>query len=208
MIGGANALGVPIGLAGQTIGGTYVPSASGSGFAAPIWGDAMKLYDDFLDYEDFVYPSTVPGAGVTSAGPPPCKRRCGGGGGDGNGERQRQRQRERQRQRRTGRRRARRPSWRRTSAATAPPSARPLTCGCHDAHHLAHRLHALAGGAGLLDRGGDDGGDVLVAERLGEVVGEDRGLGALLVGHLGAAAVVEGGRRLPALLRLASRAPR
>ena len=84
MIGGANALGVPIGLAGQTIGGTYVPSASGSGFAAPIWGDAMKLYDDFLEYQDFVYPSTVPGAGVTSASAP-CTRKCGGGGGGGGG---------------------------------------------------------------------------------------------------------------------------
>ena len=101
MIGGANALGVPIGLAGQTIGGTYVASASGSGFAAPIWGDAMKLYDDFLEYEEFVYPSTVPGAGQTSAGPPPCKRRCGGG-------RQRERQRERQRQRQRQRQRRRR----------------------------------------------------------------------------------------------------
>ena len=85
MIGGANALGVPIGLAGQTIGGNYVDSASGSGFAAPIWGDAMKLYDDFLDYEEFVYPSTVEGAGQTSAAPPPCKRKCGGGNGNGNG---------------------------------------------------------------------------------------------------------------------------
>jgi len=86
MIGGANQEGVPIPLAGQTIGGNYISSASGSGFAGPIWGDAMKIYDDFLDYEDFVYPSTVPGAGVTSAGPPPCKRKCGGGGGGpGNG---------------------------------------------------------------------------------------------------------------------------
>jgi membrane peptidoglycan carboxypeptidase len=85
MIGGANTLGVPIGLAGQTIGGVYVPSASGSGFAAPIWGDAMKIYDDFLEYQEFVYPSTVPGAGETTAGPPPCKRRCGNGNGGGNG---------------------------------------------------------------------------------------------------------------------------
>jgi membrane peptidoglycan carboxypeptidase len=85
MIGGANALGVPIGLAGQTIGGQYVPSASGSGFAAPIWGDAMKVYDNFLGFQDFVYPSTVPGAGETVAGPPPCKHRCGGGGDGGGG---------------------------------------------------------------------------------------------------------------------------
>ncbi len=86
MIGGANQEGVPIPLAGQTIGGSYISSASGSGFAAPIWGDAMKIYDDAMDYMEFVYPSTVEGAGETVAAPPPCKRkRCGGGGGDGNG---------------------------------------------------------------------------------------------------------------------------
>jgi membrane peptidoglycan carboxypeptidase len=85
MIGGANQFGTPIGLTGQTIGGIYINSASGSGFAAPIWGDAMKIYDDSLDYEDFVYPSTVPGAGQTTAGPPPCKRKCGNGHGNGNG---------------------------------------------------------------------------------------------------------------------------
>ena len=76
MIGGANQDGQPIPLAGQTIGGNYISTASGSGFAAPIWGDAMKVYDDFLDYQDFVYPSTVPGAGETTAAPPPCKRKA------------------------------------------------------------------------------------------------------------------------------------
>ena len=86
MIGGANQFGTPIGLTGQTIGGIYIDSASGSGFAAPIWGDAMKVYDDVLEFQDFVYPSTVTGAGETIAAPPPCKRRCGGGGnGGGNG---------------------------------------------------------------------------------------------------------------------------
>jgi membrane peptidoglycan carboxypeptidase len=83
MIGGANQEGVPIGLAGQTIGGVYIPSASGSGFAAPIWGEAMKAYDDFLPYEDFVYPSSVPGAGQTVPPAPDngCKRRnCDRGG--------------------------------------------------------------------------------------------------------------------------------
>lgn len=67
-IGGANEFGTPIGLAGQTVGGTFVPSASGSGFAAPIWGDAMKVIDDNLPNEQFVFPSTVPGAGQTSVG--------------------------------------------------------------------------------------------------------------------------------------------
>ncbi len=75
MIGGANEFGTPIGLTGQTIGGTYVSSASGSGFAGPIWGDAMKVFDDVLEFQDFVFPATVPGAGQTSAYSF-CRRRC------------------------------------------------------------------------------------------------------------------------------------
>ena len=69
------------------------------------------------------------------------RRRDGGGGGHGGPRRGAD-----------GARGPQAPSWRRTSAATAPPSARPLTCGVHDAHHLAHRLHALAGRADLGDR--------------------------------------------------------
>ncbi len=56
MIAGANAKGQPIGLEGLTIGGNYVSSASGSGFAGPIWGDAMKQIMGTLKYEDFVSP--------------------------------------------------------------------------------------------------------------------------------------------------------
>ncbi|MDQ4053968.1 MAG: penicillin-binding protein, partial [Actinomycetota bacterium] len=70
MIAGANRLGTPIGLDGQTIGGVYRTGASGSAFAAPIWGDAMKLVDDDLEWADFIYPSTVPGAGTTFVAPP------------------------------------------------------------------------------------------------------------------------------------------
>ncbi len=70
MIAGANQFGTPIRLAGQTVGGGYVASASGSGFAAPIWGDAMKVVDDTLENESFVYPSGVAGAGATSVAPP------------------------------------------------------------------------------------------------------------------------------------------
>ena len=60
---------------------------SGSGFAAPIWGDAMKVVDDDLDNVNFVYPSTVPGAGVTSVAPPKKPDRGNGNdnGGNGNG---------------------------------------------------------------------------------------------------------------------------
>jgi len=84
MIAGANQFGTPIGLDGQYIGGILRYGASGSAFAAPIWGDAMKVIDDDFDYEDFIYPSTVPGAGVTAVAPPPKPDRGGrNGGGDG-----------------------------------------------------------------------------------------------------------------------------
>ncbi len=83
MIAGANEFGTPIGLEGQTIGGDYIGNASGSGFAGPMWGDAMRVIDDYLDDESFVYPSEVAGAGATSAAPPPSST---GGGDDGDGD--------------------------------------------------------------------------------------------------------------------------
>jgi membrane carboxypeptidase/penicillin-binding protein len=87
VIAGRNDLGQPIELNGLIIGGIQRYGASGSAFAAPIWGDAMKLIDDHLDYEDFVYPSTVPGAGQTFVAPPPKKKdRDRNGGGDGDGD--------------------------------------------------------------------------------------------------------------------------
>ncbi len=43
IIAGVGDTGQPIVLEGQTIGGNYISSVSGSGFAAPIWGDAMKV---------------------------------------------------------------------------------------------------------------------------------------------------------------------
>ncbi len=57
MIGGANQAGTPIPLAGQTIGGSYWNTASGSGRAGPIWGDAMKAIQGKLKDEDFRRPS-------------------------------------------------------------------------------------------------------------------------------------------------------
>ena len=73
MIAGVNQFGVGIELDGLVIGGFQRFGSSGSAFAAPIWGDAMKAIDDHLEYEDFVYPATVPGAGqsfVTQPKPP------------------------------------------------------------------------------------------------------------------------------------------
>ena len=97
MIAGANDFGTPIPLVGQTIGGDYISTASGSGFAGPMWGDAMKVIDDFTDNNSFVYPSGVAGAGVTAVAPPPAPEGDdrgddvgrdddrGNGGGRGNG---------------------------------------------------------------------------------------------------------------------------
>jgi membrane peptidoglycan carboxypeptidase len=89
VIAGANQLGTPISLQYQTIGGTYVSSASGSGFAAPIWGDAMKAITAAAPYEDFVFPTAVEGAGVTNVPAPPPRGHHGprGGGHGGNGGR-------------------------------------------------------------------------------------------------------------------------
>ncbi len=81
MIAGANEFGTPMSLEGVSVGGTTIYGASGSGFAAPIWGDAMKVVDDDLPDDPFVYPSTVPGAGSTTVYVPPPA----GGGGDGGG---------------------------------------------------------------------------------------------------------------------------
>ena len=87
-IAGIDALGRPESLVGKTVDGSYIDSASGSGFAAPIWGDALKALTVGQPYEDFVYPEGIEGVGQTSATPPkppkPPKGHQGGGNG-GNG---------------------------------------------------------------------------------------------------------------------------
>jgi membrane peptidoglycan carboxypeptidase len=57
MIAGANAKGQPIPLEGLTVGGNYVSNASGSSFAGPIWGNAMRAIQDTLKWVDFVPPN-------------------------------------------------------------------------------------------------------------------------------------------------------
>jgi membrane peptidoglycan carboxypeptidase len=74
-IAGVSPAGVPESLQGKSINGTTNYSLSGSGFAAPIWGDAMKAITAGAPYEDFIYPSTVPGAGATSTYVPPTRDR-------------------------------------------------------------------------------------------------------------------------------------
>jgi len=57
MIAGVNEVNEPDELPGKTIGGIYRSSASGSGFAGPMWGDAMHTIDDLLENIEFVSPS-------------------------------------------------------------------------------------------------------------------------------------------------------
>jgi membrane peptidoglycan carboxypeptidase len=56
MIAGANAKGEWITLNGQTVGGTYITSAFGSTVAGPMWGDAMKVIQQWLPDTDFSVP--------------------------------------------------------------------------------------------------------------------------------------------------------
>ena len=68
MIAGANTLGSPIPLAGQTIAGQYINDSqvSGSGFAGPMWADAMHAIEGTLTPVDFTAPDPkyVNGVGV------------------------------------------------------------------------------------------------------------------------------------------------
>jgi membrane peptidoglycan carboxypeptidase len=64
MIAGANKEGQPITLNGQTIGPSYVSAAFGSTLAGPMWGDAMKVIEQWLDDEDFTQPSSTDVMGV------------------------------------------------------------------------------------------------------------------------------------------------
>ncbi|MBA2532202.1 MAG: transglycosylase domain-containing protein, partial [Nocardioidaceae bacterium] len=56
MIAGANEKGQPITLNGQTVGGTLIASASGSGVAAPMWKSAMGTIQRWLPGNEFVEP--------------------------------------------------------------------------------------------------------------------------------------------------------
>ena len=56
MLAGANSFGQPIGLEGLTAGGRFISSASGSGLAGPIWGQAMGEVEQWLPDETFTPP--------------------------------------------------------------------------------------------------------------------------------------------------------
>ncbi len=69
MIAGANKEGTKITLNGQTVGPSYVASAAGSTLAGPMWGDAMKVIEQWLDDEDFERPSSSDIRGVLTGIP-------------------------------------------------------------------------------------------------------------------------------------------
>ena len=70
MIAGATKDGQrPMPLAGQTIGGNYIYSVSGSGFAGPMWADAMHAIQGNLDPIDFTPPSATTVQGVPATVP-------------------------------------------------------------------------------------------------------------------------------------------
>ena len=56
MIAGANSFGEWITLNSQTVGGRYITSAFGSTNAGPMWGDAMKVIEQWLPDTDFSVP--------------------------------------------------------------------------------------------------------------------------------------------------------
>jgi membrane peptidoglycan carboxypeptidase len=67
MIAGANAQGHWLTLNGQSVGGVYIQGAHGSTNAGPIWGDAMKVIQQYLPDENFHSPNprTIQGQSVT-----------------------------------------------------------------------------------------------------------------------------------------------
>ncbi len=67
MIAGANSKGHWLTLNGQSVGGVYIEGAHGSTNAGPIWGDAMKVVQQYLPDTDFSSPNprTIEGQSVT-----------------------------------------------------------------------------------------------------------------------------------------------
>ena len=60
MIAGANSKGHPLSLNGQTVGGVYIQGAHGSTTAGPMWGDAMKVIQNYLPDDTFSAPTRRP----------------------------------------------------------------------------------------------------------------------------------------------------
>ena len=84
-VAGIDNLGRPASLTGQTVNGSIIYTATGSQYAAPIWGDALKPLTAGMPYDDFVYPVGIEGVGVTAATAPKPPKGHGGHGGHGHG---------------------------------------------------------------------------------------------------------------------------
>jgi len=84
-VAGIDSLGRPASLTGQTVNGSIIYTATGSQYAAPIWGDALKPLTAGMPYDDFVYPVGIEGVGVTAATAPKPPKGHGGHGGHGHG---------------------------------------------------------------------------------------------------------------------------
>jgi membrane peptidoglycan carboxypeptidase len=84
-IAGIDPLGRPESLVGKIVDGETIYDATGSGFAAPIWGDALKLLTAGQPYDDFVYPVGIEGVGQTAAKAPKPPKGPRGHHGNGNG---------------------------------------------------------------------------------------------------------------------------
>jgi membrane peptidoglycan carboxypeptidase len=69
MIAGANSKGHPLSLNGQTVGGVYIQGAHGSTTAGPMWGDAMKVIQQYLPDTDFSSPNPQTIAGQSAIVP-------------------------------------------------------------------------------------------------------------------------------------------
>ncbi len=69
MIAGANSKGQPQPLNGQTVAGRTVYGAAGSSLAGPIWGDAMKVIQQWLPDESFTPPGAQAVSGATTTIP-------------------------------------------------------------------------------------------------------------------------------------------
>jgi membrane peptidoglycan carboxypeptidase len=84
-VAGIDESGRPSSLVGKVVDGSTIYEASGSQYAAPIWGDALRPLTDGQPYDDFVYPEGIEGVGATTATPPkparPPKGQHGGGHG-------------------------------------------------------------------------------------------------------------------------------
>jgi membrane peptidoglycan carboxypeptidase len=69
MIAGANSKGHPLSLNGQTVGGVYIQGAHGSTTAGPMWGDSMKVIQDYLPDAEFSSPNPQTIAGQSAIVP-------------------------------------------------------------------------------------------------------------------------------------------